>query len=139
MKPSQEVNRKTRNQGMNWIRPTTRLAIYLRDGLACVYCGDGVEDGVTLTLDHVKPHSKGGSRKPANLVTACKKCNCSRGVRSVAVFAKMVAADRGGDAREIALRVKRYTRRQPDRVRAREMIARRGTLSAVLKFRREAA
>ena len=48
-------------QGMNWLRPEKRLAIYLRDGLACCYCGSGVEDGVKLTLDHLTPHSQGGT------------------------------------------------------------------------------
>lgn len=37
---------KKRTQGMNWIRKDKRLAIYMRDGMACVYCG--------LTLDHLK-------------------------------------------------------------------------------------
>lgn len=59
----------TRSQGMNWIRPTTRLAIYLRDGLACVYCGQALEDGVQLTLDHIKPWCRGGRHSPGNLVT----------------------------------------------------------------------
>lgn len=74
-------------QGMNWCRPSTRLAIYLRDGLACVWCGAGVEEGARLTLDHLKPHSKGGSNAPSNLLTACKRCNDSRGARSAAKFA----------------------------------------------------
>jgi 5-methylcytosine-specific restriction endonuclease McrA len=43
-------------QGMNWIRQEKRLAIYLRDGLACGYCGDSVENGAKLSLDHLKPH-----------------------------------------------------------------------------------
>lgn len=77
--------------GMNWIRQSKRLAIYLRDGLACCYCGASVEDGVKLTLDHLKPHSKGGSNAETNLVTCCLKCNSSRGNRSVAKFAAAVA------------------------------------------------
>lgn len=32
--------RKADWQGMNWIRQDKRLAIYLRDGLACVWCGE---------------------------------------------------------------------------------------------------
>ena len=35
--------------GRNWIRPEKRRALYLRDGLACVYCGDSLEDGARLT------------------------------------------------------------------------------------------
>ena len=31
--------------GSKWIRPDKRLAIYLRDGLACAWCGHALEDG----------------------------------------------------------------------------------------------
>ena len=34
-------------------RPEKRLAIYLRDDMACIYCGIGIEEAGTLTLDHV--------------------------------------------------------------------------------------
>lgn len=78
-------------QGMNWIRPVKRLAIYLRDGLACAYCGDGVENGAKLTLDHLTPYSQGGCNCEANLVTCCNKCNSSRGNRDLAEFAEKVA------------------------------------------------
>ena len=77
---------------MNWIRPTTRLAIYLRDGMACTWCGYAAEDGAQLTLDHCKPRSKGGDNTPKNLVTACFKCNASRGTRSLVAFSKVVAS-----------------------------------------------
>ena len=51
-------------QGMNWLRPEKRLAIYIRDGLACAYCGEGIEDGATLTLDHLIPTCKAGATRP---------------------------------------------------------------------------
>src|SRR5579864_3755109 len=86
------ADRKTTNQGMNWIRQEKRLAIYLRDGLACAWCGDTIENGARLTLDHLTPYSKGGSNQPANLVTSCSRCNSSRGTRSVKAFAVAVAA-----------------------------------------------
>ena len=74
------MSKRTENwQGMKWIRNEKRLAIYLRDGLACVYCAESVEDGATLTLDHLKTHFRGGSNEAGNLVTACKRCNSSRG------------------------------------------------------------
>src|SRR5438128_11454104 len=44
-KQPKRESRKVKNQGMNWIRPEKRLALYLRDGLACCYCGEAVEDG----------------------------------------------------------------------------------------------
>ena len=66
------TKRKANWQGMNWIRQEKRLAIYLRDGMSCAYCGASVEGGAQLSLDHVKPHSRGGSNAAANLVT----CSC---------------------------------------------------------------
>ena len=77
---------------MNWIRPNTRLAIYLRDGMACAWCGQSVEDGIMLTLDHCKPRSKGGTNDVDNLVTSCNHCNSSRGNRSMMKFATVVSA-----------------------------------------------
>lgn len=65
-------------QGSKWCRPTTRLAIYLRDGLCCVWCGVGVEHGAVLSLDHLLAVSEGGGNEASNLVTCCKRCNFSR-------------------------------------------------------------
>ena len=104
---------------------TTRLAIYLRDGLAYVYCGDSLEAGADLTLDHVTPHTRGGSNDPSNLVTACRRCNSTRQDRSVRDFASSVASYLLGDADAIVRCVHNAQRRQLDRATAREMIARR--------------
>ena len=82
--------RKRKNQGMNWIRQEKRLAIYIRDGLECVYCGSNVED-TKLTLDHLIPYSMGGSNDQTNLVTCCHRCNSSRGTRDWRLFAESVA------------------------------------------------
>lgn len=122
-------------QGMNWVRQTTRLAIYLRDGLACVYCGASVEDGVTLTLDHVKPVSRGGGNKPGNLVTCCHKCNCSRSNRSLAAFARAVATyvNHGVSAKQISSHVRASVRRALPRQESRDMIARRGSVAKALR------
>src|SRR3972149_10900735 len=87
------TRRGTRNGygGQKWIRNERRLAIYLRDGLACVWCSAAVEDGVQLTLDHVISYIDNGDNASENLVTACKRCNSSRGSRSIVVFAIAVA------------------------------------------------
>jgi len=63
-----------------WIRSEKRLAIYLRDEFRCVYCGANMHGAAPadLTLDHVRPKSRGGSNEASNLVTACKSCNCAR-------------------------------------------------------------
>jgi len=122
--------------GMNWIRQEKRLAIYLRDGLACMYCGATVEDGATLSLDHVKPCSKGGSNSERNLVTCCKKCNSSRADRPAADFAQAVACyiNHGITADSIMAAIRSNTRKslKPYRAEAKDMIARRGSAAKAL-------
>lgn len=58
----------------NWISKEKRVAVYLRDGCRCVYCGSQAK----LTLDHVKPKAMGGRDLLHNLVTACQPCNASK-------------------------------------------------------------
>jgi len=143
-KPPQNTTARTRGdwQGMNWIRQDKRLAIYLRDGLACVWCGATVEDGATLTLDHLVPHSGGGANHEANLVTACKRCNDSRGSRALRVFAAAVAAylNRGVLPQRVLEHVRACARRPLTEFRdeAKRLIARRGSCFAVLTYRRTA-
>ena len=122
-------------QGMNWIRKEKRLALYLRDGLACVWCGLSVEDGAQLTLDHLKPHSKGGSNEAGNLVTCCQRCNSSRGNRSVKSFAEAVASylNHGVKAADILANIERTRKAGFDVQAAREIIARRGGWTSALK------
>jgi 5-methylcytosine-specific restriction endonuclease McrA len=66
-----------------WITKWKRLAIYLRDGFACVYCERDMraDDPYNVTLDHLTPRSAGGSDDASNLVTACRSCNSKRGAR----------------------------------------------------------
>ena len=112
--------------GSKWIRPEKRLAIYLRDGLACVWCGYGVEDGERFQLDHLTPHSCGGSNDETNLVTSCARCNCSRQDRALEDFAASAADFHGvEDAASILSRIN-HLRQQPlDRAEAKRIIARR--------------
>lgn len=130
-------------QGMNWIRPVKRLAIYLRDGLACAWCGQGVENGIIFSLDHLKPHAKGGSNHEANLVTCCKRCNDSRGARGQKLFAGAVAGylDHGIKAEDILGHIRQTSRRSlaPFLQQAEDMMARRGTVSRVLAHIAKAA
>jgi len=53
-------------QGMNWIRREKRVAIYLRDGCACAYCGATLEDGTQLTLDYLRPRRKNQRKREFN-------------------------------------------------------------------------
>jgi len=61
------------------------MKVFRRDHFKCQYCGlDGLhrfENWLTLTIDHVHPHAKGGSRSMDNLVTACQPCNLIKGER----------------------------------------------------------
>lgn len=128
--------RKQDHKGMNWIRQDKRLAIYLRDGLACVWCGQAVEDGIKLTLDHITPHVDGGSNEASNLVTACHGCNSRRGDRDASEFARAVAGyvNHGVTATDIELDILHRTgqRLAPFRKEAKEMIARRGSAARAI-------
>lgn len=126
-------------QGMNWIRPERRLALYLRDGLACCYCGEAVEDGAKLTLDHLTPHSQDGGNENENLVTCCHRCNSSRGDRDWRDFAKVTAAYLNHDvsAAKIITHIQKTITRSPDLATAKDIIARRGNFSRALTSLRE--
>jgi hypothetical protein len=52
-----------------------RQNVFRRDNNRCQYCHGTRE----LTLDHVRPKSRGGNTSWDNLVTACKKCNSKKG------------------------------------------------------------
>ncbi|MEW6465491.1 HNH endonuclease signature motif containing protein [Tibeticola sp.] len=83
-------------------------AIYVRDGWRCRYCGVRIIErsmrtrlhiclpdvarwgarnadkhaalaALSASLDHVVPHSRGGTNDEANLVTACNACQFGRG------------------------------------------------------------
>jgi len=129
-RPTKRANGNN-GQGQNWVRPERRLAINLRDGLACVWCSATLEDDV-LTLDHLRPRSKGGDNTSANLVTACRRCNSSRGNRTQASFARAVAGYLNGGATPEAIlaHVGRCRRRALDVPAARALIALRGGFSA---------
>lgn len=115
----------------SWIRPTTRLAIYLRDGLACLYCGRlWRETGTGLTIDHVVPRGgfgggdgadreDRGTNDPANLVTACRDCNRQRQTLSAPAFARWL----GISEEEIRDRIVRARDGEIDRKTARALHA----------------
>lgn len=127
------TQRALKNQGMNWIRPEKRLAIYQRDGLACCYCGHSVEAGAKLTLDHLTPYSKGGSNEPTNLVTACFSCNSARGARSWTSFASSVAAYLNISLTAITKSIENSRRRTINVEAARQTIALRGGFTNSLR------
>lgn len=56
------------------------MAIYLRDGFSCAYCGTDLTTAEPnrVTLDHLRPRANGGTHASSNLITACAACNFSR-------------------------------------------------------------
>jgi 5-methylcytosine-specific restriction endonuclease McrA len=112
-KTQQRAKRAAQRRGRKrpsgqWIRTDARLAIYLRDGMRCVYCGRDLHGAAPeeMTLDHVWPWSLGGENEPTNLVTACKHCNSSRGARLLASYAD--AHTRAAVRRQTARSITRY-------------------------------
>ena len=57
----------------------TRFNVFLRDKFTCQYCGAKKD----LTFDHLLPKSKGGITDWENVITACSKCNTSKGNKTL--------------------------------------------------------
>ena len=113
-----------KQQGSKWIRPTKRLAIYLRDGMACAYCGSAQEDGAALSLDHIVAVELGGSNEAENLVTCCIPCNSSKQDLSTRSWFA-VLRDRGVDTDSVGPRVRRLVAKNLDIGAAKAIIERR--------------
>lgn len=116
----------------NWIRSDKRLAIYLRDDLACAYCSQTIEDGSLLTLDHVLAHHLGGTNDESNLVTCCGTCNSRKQAKTIRGWYRVLRAA-GLDTTKVARRVRTVVSRDlaPYRMMARRMMAARQTTSAL--------
>lgn len=54
-----------------------------RDNRACLACGSTEQDGAKLTMQHVRPFSKGGETTSQNLVTLRETCNRNLGAEEV--------------------------------------------------------
>ena len=69
-----EINRRRK------ISDTTRYAVLERAGFKCQCCGSKPlkNNDVVLHIDHVIPHSLGGSDSIDNLQVLCDKCNISK-------------------------------------------------------------
>jgi len=53
------------------------------DNYTCQYCH---KRGGKLTIDHQLPVSRGGTDDRKNLCTACHRCNCRKGAKTVSEF-----------------------------------------------------
>ena len=62
------------------INDTTRYAVLERAGFKCQCCGSKPlkNNDVILHIDHIIPHSLGGSDNVDNLQVLCNKCNTSK-------------------------------------------------------------
>ena len=118
---------------MGWISQEKRLAVYLRDGLCCCWCGYAIEDDVLLTLDHLICRCEGGSDKARNLITACTRCNHNRGNRPAKEFAVAVGLYLDVPANKIVEHIETTRRRPLDQAAAVALIRRRGSYSQALK------
>lgn len=63
-------------KGNRMIAQDVSWQVFRRDGYACRYCGN---DKTPLTVDHLVLWENGGPSTVANLLSACKKCNKTRG------------------------------------------------------------
>ena len=118
--PQLKPNGKRLNgRGSGWIARPLRLALYLRDGFACQYCGRDLHAAPPreVTLDHLVPQCRGGTHEPSNLVTACLACNSRRQHQPWFRYAPEGAV----------LRIRRARRRVPNVKLARALI--RGEVS----------
>ncbi len=50
-----------------------------KNGAVCAICGKQILNKKDLTLDHIKPKSKGGLTTLENCQLACRKCNIKKG------------------------------------------------------------
>jgi 5-methylcytosine-specific restriction endonuclease McrA len=77
------------------VRGSLRRLIFRRDGYRCQECGlvgeekkcpsgsftyPTVMPATFLSIDHIKPKSKGGESTEENLRTLCTRCNTLKGV-----------------------------------------------------------
>lgn len=86
------------------ISSRVRFDVFKRDDFTCVYCG-GHPPLAVLECDHMKPVAKGGTNDPANLVTACDRCNRGKGAIPLSVVPPSLAEQAAAVAeREAQLR-----------------------------------
>lgn len=64
------------------IQPWVRTALLANAGFKCQLCGSGQN----LQIDHVVPHSWGGSDDISNLQVLCQRCNASKSNNSSADY-----------------------------------------------------
>ena len=66
----------------------------------CWYCGTTVAPRWFI-IEHLWPHSRGGTDRPSNLETACRSCNSLKSYRTVPEYRRLLAARRRVDVRDV--------------------------------------
>lgn len=64
-------------KGKKVIPGPLRTKVFERDAYRCIHCATHID----LTVDHIKPESKGGTLDFDNLQTLCRPCNSSKGAK----------------------------------------------------------
>lgn len=122
--------------GSNWIRRSTRLAIYARDEFTCQYCGQKHLSADSLELDHIVPRARGAwDNRSTNLITCCKRCN----KRKAALSLKEFLASLGKRGQKLALVIREQLAKEIDRKLGRELAAVEKQTRSANKRAREAA
>ncbi len=68
------VNTRGHLKAYDEVPAVSRGLLMARDRYTCAYCGNLFRES-QLTIEHIKPSSKGGPTSWMNVVAACKGCN----------------------------------------------------------------
>jgi hypothetical protein len=74
-----------------------RRSVIERDRGRCLLCGRTEADGVTLTVHHVRAHSRGGETTARNLICLCAPCNQSLGTEKLDELYELAGLPHGID------------------------------------------
>ncbi len=83
--PDQSLVKAIIRKSSRAVDQTINWNCFRRDGYRCRYCGNAK---IPLTVDHLVLWEEGGPSTEANMLSACKKCNKTRGNTSYADWLK---------------------------------------------------
>lgn len=85
MKKHLAVRRKREYEAEGHFTIDDLITLYENQNGVCAYCGKAIsmKRSNDTHLDHIRPISRGGSNWPDNLAFTCRKCNTSKGNKTV--------------------------------------------------------